>query len=65
MESEDHFLNSFVCRCREAIKAQTNGAEAHDALDHLALGLASDLSYLKVKDTDMEYIMDATNFGCS
>ncbi|CAK9062626.1 unnamed protein product [Durusdinium trenchii] len=42
LESEDHFLNSFVCRCREAIKAQTNGAEAHDALDHLALGLASE-----------------------
>ena len=52
MESPEHYLNSFVLGCRAATeKASSATAEdaaaaalaAHDALDHLALELASDL----------------------
>lgn len=41
MESSEHVLHSFVARVREAIEAK-EASEAHDALDHLALELASE-----------------------
>ena len=50
LESPEHYLNSFVLGCRAATEkasAQEDAAKAaHDALDHLALELASDMAAL-------------------
>ena len=42
LESSNHYLNAFVLRCRDAMASDAKGDAAHDALDHLALELASD-----------------------
>ena len=42
LESSNHYLNAFVLRCRDAMASDATGDAAHDALDHLALELASD-----------------------
>lgn len=42
LESSNHYLNAFVLRCRDAMASDATGDAAHDALDHLALELASE-----------------------
>ena len=63
LESPEHYLNSFVLGCRAATeKASSAVAEdaaaaalaAHDALDHLALELASDLGGIKTNPSSQK-----------